>query len=164
MKIRTVAFAIIGAFLLAAQALAFDRTAEERAVAALLDGFHAAAEHGDKEGYLAALTKDAVFMGTDSWERWPFPEFEKYVSERFKDGKGWSYRSIEKHIDFSADGRTGWFDEITRSEKWGDFRGTGVVVKTGDQWKIAHYSLTFLVPNQVWEQVSDLAKSATEGN
>ncbi|MFC7048389.1 nuclear transport factor 2 family protein [Emcibacter nanhaiensis] len=164
MNVRTITLGVISVFFLASQALAFDRAAEERAVAALLDGFHDAADKGDKERYLGSMTRDSVFMGTDSRERWPYPEFEKYVGERFRDGKGWSYRSVEKHIDFSPDGRTGWFDEITRSEKWGDFRGTGVVVKEDDAWKIAHYSLTFLVPNQVWEQVSEIVQSATDGN
>ncbi|WP_321394787.1 nuclear transport factor 2 family protein [Emcibacter sp.] len=148
--------------LLCTPAQAFDRVAEERAVAALIDGFHNAADKGAKERYLDYLTGEAVFMGTDSRERWPYPEFEKYVGDRFRDGKGWSYRSIEKHISFAPDGRTGWFDEITRSEKWGDFRGTGVVLKLGDDWKIAHYSLTFLVPNEVWEKVSEVVKSAAQ--
>ncbi|WP_417316887.1 nuclear transport factor 2 family protein [Emcibacter sp.] len=158
MKTRSIFFGILSIIFFNTQALAFDRAVEEQAVTALLDGFHDAADKGDKKRYLGYLTADAVFMGTDSRERWPYPAFEKYVGERFRDGKGWSYRSIEKHINFAPDGRTGWFDEITRSEKWGDFRGTGVVMKQGDGWKIAHYSLTFLVPNEVWEKVSDLAR------
>lgn len=159
MKISQLILGLLLALFLAHPVYAFDRAAEEKAVTALLDGFHDAADKGDKARYLGSMTRDAVFMGTDATERWPYPEFEKYVNERFRDGKGWSYRSVEKHINFAPDGRTGWFDEITRSEKWGDFRGTGVVVKQDGRWKIAHYSLTFLVPNEFWEQVSGIAGS-----
>lgn len=37
----------------------------------VIDDFHDAAAHGDKDRYLGHLSEDAVFMGTDEWERWP---------------------------------------------------------------------------------------------
>jgi len=131
---------------------------------ALLDGFHQAAAEGDKGRYLGSFTKEGVFMGTDEWERWPLkPDFSRYVGKHFKDGKGWSYQPVERHVNFSEDRSVAWFDEVTVSEKWGRFRGTGVVLKQkGGEWKIAHYALSFLVPNEVWEKTSDLAKKAME--
>ena len=39
------------------------------AIDAVLDDFHDAAAHGDKTRYLDHMTEDAVFMGTDEWER-----------------------------------------------------------------------------------------------
>lgn len=126
-----------------------------------LDSLHDAASKAQKDRYLGLFTQNGVFMGTDDWERWPRPtELDAYVSERFKDGKGWRYHAIERHINFSAEGNVAWFDEITESEKWGKFRGTGVLVKQGERWKIAHYAMSFLVPNEVWEPVSELSKKA----
>jgi hypothetical protein len=53
-----------------------------------------------------------------------------------------------------------WFDEIAVSERWGRFRGTGVLLLVDDTWKIANYSLTALVPN---ERFADVAKVTVEG-
>ena len=67
-----------------------------------MDDFHDAADKGDKFRYLNHFTQDAVFMGTDDWERWRFEEFSKYVKLHFKDGKGWSYTPIKRYTNFSA--------------------------------------------------------------
>jgi len=40
------------------------------------------------------------------------------------------------------------FDEKLRNERYGEVRGTGVLRRTDAGWKIAHYSMTFLVPNE----------------
>ena len=57
------------------------------------------AAHGDKERYFAHLTHDAVYLGTDEWERWPkYPDFDDYVNGRFKDGSGWTYKSVDRTI------------------------------------------------------------------
>ena len=139
------------------------KTADKAAINSLVDGLHEAAAKADKDGYLNHFTKDGVFMGTDDWERWPMePDFKAYVAERFKGGTGWTYKSLERHIAFSPDNNVAWFDEILTSEKWGLFRGTGVVLKQEGQWKTAHYSMSVLVPNEVWVSVSDLNKAAVK--
>ena len=43
-------------------------------------------------------------------------------------------------------------------ETHGRFRGTGVLVRQGGQWKIAHYALSFLVLNENWEEVVELTR------
>lgn len=128
----------------------------------VIDDFHAAASEGDAKRYLGHLTDEAVFMGTDEWERWPkHPDFTDYVNARFKDG-GWSYRSVERHVKLAPGGASAWFDEVTYSETNGRFRGTGVVVKTKGGWKIAHYAMSFLVLNENWEQVIELTRSTKQ--
>ncbi|WP_138378939.1 nuclear transport factor 2 family protein [Luteithermobacter gelatinilyticus] len=139
-------------------AAAGEMTDAEKNIHAVLDDFHDAADKGDKSRYLNHFADNAVFLGTDDWERWPLPEFADYVNTRFKDGKGWSYKPVQRHVAFSEDGRTAWFDEITVSEKWGRFRGTGVLLKDGKDWKIAHYALAILVPNDSMEDIATLAK------
>ena len=132
---------------------------EEEAIGEVLDDFHDAAAHGDKDRYLGHMTDDAVFMGTDEWERWPkHPDFAEYVDGRFKDGAGWSYRSVERELSVADSGNIAWFDEVVYSETNGRFRGTGVLVKQDGAWKIAHYAMSFLVFNENWQDVVELTR------
>lgn len=125
----------------------------------VIDDFHDAAAHGDRDRYLGHLTDDAVFMGTDEWERWPkHPDFVNYVGSRFQDGSGWNYRSVDRKIRVADSGDIAWFDEVVFSETNGRFRGTGVVVRESDGWKIAHYAMSFLVLNENWEDVIELTR------
>jgi len=150
-------------------ASAADTDAEKLAIGELIDGFHDAAAHGDKDRYLGYMTDDGVFLGTDEWERWPKqPDFVDYVGGRFKDGAGWNYRSVERKIRISDAGDTAWFDEVVFSEQNGRFRGTGVVSKQDGEWRIAHYAMSFLILNENWPAVIELtrktlaAKAASE--
>ena len=124
----------------------------------VIDDFHDAATHADKDRYLGLMTDDAVFMGTDEWERWPkHPDFTDYVDGRFKNG-GWSYKSVERQIRVADSGDIAWFDEVVFSESNGRFRGTGVLTRQNGTWKIAHYAMSFLVLNENWEEVVKLTR------
>ncbi len=137
---------------------------EEQAIGELIDNFHAAAAAADMERYLGYMTDDGVFMGTDEWERWPKrPDFTDYVAGRFAGGTGWTYRSVDRAIMLADSGDTAWFDEVIFSETNGRFRGTGVVVKSEGEWKIAHYAMSFLIFNENWPEVVELTrKTAAE--
>ena len=129
----------------------------------VLDNFHDAAAHGDKDRYLGLMTDNAVFMGTDEWERWPKnPQFTAYVGSRFKDGAGWNYRSVEREVSVTESADFAWFDEVVFSDPNGRFRGTGVLVKQGDDWKIAHYAMSFLIYNENWQDVIELSRKTRE--
>ena len=129
------------------------------AVNSVLDDFHDAAANGDETRYLNLMTEDAVFMGTDETERWPKnPVFSDYVNARFENGRGWAYESVERHVQFSEDSDVAWFDEVVFSETNGRFRGTGTLVREGDQWKIAHYAMSFLIYNEDWEEVIEITR------
>lgn len=133
------------------------------AVAMVIDDFHDAAALGDKERYLGHMTDDGVFLGTDEWERWPkHPEFVDYVDNRFKDGAGWNYRSVERNIRVADSGDLAWFDEVLFSAQNGRFRGTGVLAKQNGRWKIAHYAMSFLILNENWTDVIELTKKTRE--
>ena len=129
----------------------------------VIDDFHDAAAHGDKDRYLDHLTGDAVFMGTDEWERWPKnPDFSDYVDGRFENGSGWNYKSVERTIRISKSADIAWFDEVLFSEQNGRFRGTGVLTLQDDSWKIAHYAMSFLVLNENWNEVIDLTRKSKD--
>lgn len=135
-----------------------DRDAAE--IGRVIDDFHDAAAHGDRERYLGHMTDDGVFMGTDEWERWPRrPDFEAYVDERFHDGVGWRYRSVERHVSLAPSGETAWFDEVIASDANGRFRGTGVLLLQDGEWKIARYAMSFLIFNENWNDVVALTRA-----
>lgn len=147
------------ALILSVPALAADST-DLDAVHNVLDDFHDAAAHGDKQRYLDHFTSDGVFLGTDEWERWPKnPDFTDYVDSRFKDGVGWNYKSVERNVSISASANIAWFDEVLFSEQNGRFRGTGVLAQQDGSWKIAHYAMSFLIMNENWEEVIELTRN-----
>jgi ketosteroid isomerase-like protein len=126
--------------------------ADEKAVAAidkLLDAFHDAASEADGAFYFSLFAEDAVFIGTDAAERWTVDEFRAFAEPYFSEGRGWTYARTERHVYVSIDGNTAWFDEMLWNEKYGTCRGTGVLVLNEDGWRIAQYSLTFPIPNEL---------------
>ena len=122
---------------------------ERRAIEAVLDDWHRAASEADGQRYFGHMSADAVFLGTDATERWTREEFRAYAEARFAAGQGWTYASVERHVFLGSDARTAWFDERLWNEKYGECRGTGTLLELGGEWKVAHYSLTFPVPNAI---------------
>ena len=124
---------------------------QRAAIDALIDGLHQDAHEGNFQTYFDRYTPDAVFWGTDKSERWTIEEFKVYAEPAFEDGHGWTY--LVKERNWEGDGNTRWFDEVLLNEKLGHCRGTGVVELIDGEWKIAHYALTMLVPNDIAAKV-----------
>ncbi|MDA0345049.1 MAG: nuclear transport factor 2 family protein, partial [Proteobacteria bacterium] len=103
-------------------------------------------------------TSDAIFLGTDKTERWTIEEFKAYAKPAFADGNGWTYSVVERNWEGVGDTR--WFDEILFNEKLGHCRGTGVVQLIEGEWKILHYALTMLVPNEIAAEVGAQTQEA----
>lgn len=131
----------------------------QKALDSLIDGLHRDAHEGNFDNYFARYTPDAVFMGTDKSERWTIDNFKAYATPAFADGHGWTY--VVRERNWEGDDSIRWFDEILFNEKLGHCRGTGVVAKVAGEWKIAHYSLTLLIPNGIAEHVGAQSKIAS---
>lgn len=127
---------------------------DEQAVSEVLDTLHDAASRGDFDRYFGTYTEDAIFFGTDATERWTKDQFKTYARPAFEDGSGWTFVTTERHIFFSDDGNTAWFDEAQTHDRYGVTRGTGVLVRVGDGWKIAQYNLTVPIPNSMLLEVA----------
>lgn len=130
-------------------------TPEEPAIHRLLDDFNAAAARADGPAYFASFTPNAVFVGTDASERWTLDQFRAFAEPYFAQGKGWTYTPTRRHVTF-ADipcGCVALFEEDLESASYGTTRGTGVVVKGPDGWKIAQYVLTIPIPNDIAKDV-----------
>ena len=122
---------------------------ETQNVNSTLDAFHLAASKADGSAYFGLFAPEGIFIGTDAGERWTVDEFRKYAEPHFKNGKGWTYTSKIRHVDFSPAGDVAWFDEILDSQSYGTSRGTGVLRKINGAWKISQYHLTFPMPNSL---------------
>ena len=136
------------------------RSDDAAAVAAVLDALHKAASQADGERYFSLFGPEAVFFGTDATERWPIDEFRRYAMARFRRGQGWTYVVRQRHVSFADDEATAWFDERLDNKKYGECRGTGVLVKRGGAWKIAQYNLTIPIPNEIALDVVRMIRSA----
>jgi pimeloyl-ACP methyl ester carboxylesterase len=134
-------------------------TPTDPAVASVLDDFHAAASTADGPRYFGHFATDGVFLGTDASERWTVAEFRAYAEPYFSKGKGWTYTPRDRHITIAKDGQTAWFDEKLSNEKYGECRGSGVLVLEAGAWKIAQYNLTVPVPN---DMLADVARQIRE--
>ncbi len=133
---------------------------DEKDINELLDGFHAAASASDFEGYFSRFASDAYFLGTDASERWSVSAFKAYAEPSFVAGEGWTYQVLDRNLVTRPNSDIVWFDEILMNAKLGRCRGTGVVIREDGAWKIAHYSLTLLIPNNIADDVGKQSMKA----
>ena len=118
----------------------------------LVDQWHKAASDANFKTYFELMTDDAIFIGTDANEYWNKQEFQNYAKPHFDKGKAWSFTALERHVYFDTAGKTAWFDELLDTQMK-ICRGSGVLVKVGNQWKIQHYVLSMTVPNETSKSV-----------
>ena len=121
-----------------------------------VDDWHEAASVADRDRYLGHFAPDAVFLGTDPGERWDLASFTAYVDQYFLPPKqGWTFEPSERNVVVGPDAQIAWFDEKLSSKKYGSVRGTGVLRRIGDSWKLTHYSMTLAVPNDAMDAVRE---------
>lgn len=133
----------------------------KKAINVVLDSWHRAASEANFKGYFELMTADAVFIGTDAKENWNRSAFEVFAKPYFDKGKAWSFSALERHIYFDTTGNTAWFDELL-STQMKICRGSGVVVKIGNQWKIKHYVLSMTIPNENVNEVVQIKTTIEE--
>lgn len=124
----------------------------ETQISRTLDSWHRAAAEANLKGYFDVFTDDAIFIGTDATENWTKPAFQSYAKPYFDNGKAWSFTALERHIYFSEDKRTAWFDELLNTQMK-ICRGSGVLILINRQWKIKHYVLSMTIPNNNSDEV-----------
>ena len=129
-------------------------------VATVLDDFHDAAAKADGKRYFRHFAPEAVFLGTDATERWTLAEFRAFAEPYFEKGRGWTYVAGERHVTIGPEGTTAWFDERLQNEKYGECRGTGVLVRIDGRWRVAQYNLTIPIPNEIGLEVVRMIRAA----
>ena len=118
-------------------------------VTAVLDRLNAAASTADEVAYFDLFTPNARFVGTDPTEHWTMAEFKAFAEPYFRRDSAWSFPATERFITVAGiDCRCiAWFEEKLDSRHYGATRGSGVMRKTADGWKIEQYVLSFAIPN-----------------
>jgi len=133
------------------------QSTEVKEINQLVDAWHKAAADADFDAYFSKMTEDGVFIGTDAEENWSTEEFKVFCKPYFDAGKAWDFKALERHVFLSENGDYAWFDEVL--DTWMKLcRGSGVLKKVNGEWKIAHYVLSFTIPNDNADAVIELKK------
>lgn len=131
-------------------------TDQEAEVSAALTDFHDAAAVADADRYFGRFAPRAVFFGTAPEERWSLGELREYATPHFQGESAWVYTCTKRSVFIAPGGDFAWFDERLSNDKYGECRGTGVLRKIGDRWRIAQYNLSIPIPNDIAPSVVDL--------
>jgi hypothetical protein len=138
---------------------------DKEQIIATLDQFNEAAANADFNTYFGFFTDDAVFIGTDATENWDKKNFMIWAKPHFDKKKTWNFKSMDRHIYFANPDSRGesnfaWFDELL-STRMKICRGSGVLIKQGNEWKIQQYVLSMTIPNSLSDTVIKI-KTAVE--
>ncbi|TAK42505.1 MAG: hypothetical protein EPO28_07185 [Saprospiraceae bacterium] len=134
---------------------------DKTAINEMLDAWHHAAAVADEDAFFGSMTADATYLGTDATERWLRDDMKAWSAKYFERESAWAFTPKNRQVYLSADGRMAWFEELL--DTWmGACRGSGVLQKTAEGWKIRHYNLAVTVPNEVIKGFIELVKNATE--
>ncbi len=150
-------FSIFSFFFLAisftkAQNKGFYENVQKKNISKVLDDLNTFAGNADFKNYFDLYAEESTFIGTDATEIWNKKEFMAFAKPYFDKGKAWSFKSLKRNIYFSKDGKYAWFDELLDTQMK-ICRGSGVLEKIGDKWKIKQYVLSMTIPNDVTNEV-----------
>lgn len=148
-------FVLLISSALFSQKKGFYENVQKKNVSKVLDDLNSFAAAADFNNYFNLFAKESTFIGTDANEVWNRKEFMDYSKPYFDKGKAWSFTSLKRNISFSSDGKYAWFDELLDTQMK-LCRGSGVLEKIGNQWKIKQYVLSMTIPNDLSKQVTNL--------
>lgn len=150
-------FSILFQVVISCKSLPSD-TASSKEITTTLNAWHQAASNAEFEKYIQLMTPNAVFIGTDATENWQLEAFKVFSKPYFDKGKAWSFTPLQRNIYFSENKKTAWFDELLDTQMK-ICRGSGVLIKVGDKWKIAQYVLSMTIPNETTNQVISIKEN-----
>lgn len=118
------------------------------AINKLMDAWHHAAAVADEDTFFGIMTPDGIYLGTDASERWLRDEMKEWAKKYFERETAWAFTAHDRQVYLSSNGQIAWFEELL--DTWmGPCRGSGVLQKTPEGWKIRHYNLAVAVANDV---------------
>jgi hypothetical protein len=113
-----------------------------------IDAWHMAASKADANIFFDSMSDSSVYIGTDATERWTKMEFIAYAKPYFAQGEAWTFKPYDRDIHVSQNGEYVWFSELLTT-RMGICRGSGMISKTTEGWKIEQYHLSVTVPNDL---------------
>ena len=133
---------------------------QQKEVISMLDSFNTAAANADYKTYFNFFTDYAVFDGTDATERWDKKEFMVLAKPYFDKKHTWHFTALQRHIYIDPPATHAWFDELLNTQMK-ICRGSGILVKEANGWKLMQYILSTTVPNELIDSVTKM-KAAIE--
>lgn len=130
----------------------------EREIHLLLDTWHKYPVNGDLVSFFDFMDDDFIYLGTDKTERWEKNIFYDFCEPHFKKtGGAWNFKPYNRYVYLTNDYQYAWFEETL--DTWmGVCRGSGVLIFTGESWKIKHYNLCVTIDNDKIQQFIGLSK------
>lgn len=132
-----------------------DTANQQKEIIALLDSFNTTAANADYTTYFSLFDEDAIYTGTDATERWTKKQYMDWAKPYFDKKTTWNFTSIERHIYFDQTGNLAWFDELLNTQMK-ICRGSGVLIKKDNGWKVMQYILSTTVPNELVDSVTKM--------
>lgn len=123
-----------------------DREAELKILNTFMDNWHHSAAIADENMFFGSMDSNAVYLGTDPGERWLKSEFMSWGMKYFQRDTAWAFIPYNRIWEFTDDYQYAWFDELLETHM-GTCRGSGILKRFGDGWKIKQYNLTLTLPN-----------------
>lgn len=138
-----------------AQNRKFDSQIATKSINKALDDLNFFAANADYDNYFKLFAEGSTFIGTDATEVWDKNAFMKWAKPFFDKGRTWHFTSLKRQIFFSKDGNFAWFDELLDTQMK-ICRGSGVLEKINNEWKIRLYVLSMTIPNALSDDVTKL--------
>jgi SnoaL-like domain len=133
----------------------------KKEISLMLNSFNAAAAKADFHSYFNFFAEGAVFCGTDAKEHWDKNNFMTWTKPYFDKKTTWDFKSMERHIYLGKDLDIAWFDELLNTQMK-ICRGSGVIVKQNNEWKIAQYVLSMTMPNSETQKAVKIKATAED--
>ena len=152
MKVISLYFTLFFSVFIFSQSKGFYENVQKKHVNTLLDNLNEYAAKADFKNYFDLYAEESTFIGTDATEIWDKKAFMDYAKPHFDKGKAWNFKSLKRNVYFSKDGKYAWFDELLDTQMK-ICRGSGVLEKTGEKWKIKQYVLSMTIPNDNVDEV-----------
>ncbi len=149
--------ALLFLFVLVSMRLGAQKEIAEGEINTQLDAWHRAAAEANYESYFDKMTADGVFIGTDATENWQNKAFKEFSKPYFDKGKAWNFTVLRRNVYVNETQDFAWFDELLDTQMK-ICRGSGVLKKVGEDWKVAHYVLSIAIPNENVTEVIALKK------
>lgn len=159
MKKAILLFSIL---LLGSKSFSQNTDSDKKKINTILDSWHKAAVNTEFDNYFSYMTTNGVFIGTDATENWQLDAFKAFSKPYFDKGKAWDFKCLQRNIYFDKSQNTAWFDELLDTQMK-ICRGSGVLIKQGNTWKIAHYVLSMTVPNDNLDEVVKIKEKIENG-
>ena len=159
MKKAILLFSIL---LLGSKSFSQNTDSDKKKINTTIDSWHKAAANAEFDNYFSYMTSNGVFIGTDATENWQLDAFKAFSKPYFDKGKAWDFKCLQRNIYFDKSQNTAWFDELLDSQMK-ICRGSGVLIKEGKNWKIAHYVLSMTVPNDNTDDVVKIKEKIENG-